>query len=51
MDYQAVQWVFSGVGIFVITFILGLYKFIFLPYPLINITNEEKAFLSGYLRS
>lgn len=35
----------SGVGLLV----LGFFKNLFLPYPLINITKEEKAFLNNYL--
>lgn len=47
MDQQTISWVFSGIGI---TVILSVFKFIFVPYPIISITLEEKAFLSGYHR-
>lgn len=50
MEQQTVSWVFSGIGVTVIFTILGLLKFIFLPHPVISITLEEKAFLTGYQR-
>lgn len=43
-----IQWVFSGIGVF---FIPILFKSIFVPHPIINIADEEIAFLSGYLRA
>ncbi|MFB0845495.1 hypothetical protein [Paenibacillus oleatilyticus] len=48
MDYQMIQWVFSGIGVFFIPIIL---KSIFVPHPIINITLEEKSFLSGHHRA
>lgn len=50
MTQQTVSWVFSGIGVTVILTILGLLKFIFVPHPIIFITLEEKAFLTGYQR-
>ncbi|MCY9665694.1 hypothetical protein M5X11_12085 [Paenibacillus alginolyticus] len=50
MDQQTVSWVFSGIGVTLILTVLGLLKFIFVPHPVIFITLEEKAFLTGYQR-
>ncbi|OXS58102.1 hypothetical protein B1A99_15880 [Cohnella sp. CIP 111063] len=47
MNQQTISWVFSGVGI---TVMLSFLKLIFVPYPIINITLEEKAFLPGVHR-
>lgn len=47
MDYSVIQWVFSGIGIFILG---GIIKAVFLPHPIIKITKEEEAFLNNYLR-